>query len=246
MELYCVMTILDRNKRDRLAKIQRSLGLNVELSMLGRGTAPKELLTMRGLQPTEKVIVTTSADGEDLKKLIRRVKQELYIDIPGNGILLAVPIKSAGGAQALAYLAGEKKANQEKPAMNFEYELIYVILNEGYSDDVMDAARSAGAAGGTVLSAKGTAIKQAEKFQELTLANEKEVILIVARSSVKAAIMRAIIEKAGLETKAGAICFSLPVSRIEGLRRLDEENDEPEKTEADHTEEGGNQNDHQV
>ena len=44
----------------------------------------------------------------------------------------------------------------------------------------------------------------------------------MARSSVKAAIMRAIIEKAGLETKAGAICFSLPVSRIEGLRRLDE------------------------
>ena len=97
-----------------------------------------------------------------------------------------------------------------------------------------------------MLSAKGTAIKQAEKFQELTLANEKEVILIVARSSVKAAIMRAIIEKAGLETKAGAICFSLPVSRIEGLRRLDEENDEPEKTEVDHTEEGGNQDDHQV
>ena len=119
--------------------------------------------------------------------------------------------------------------NQEKPVMNFEYELIYVILNEGYSDEVMDAARPAGATGGTVISAKGTGIKQAEKFQGLTLANEKEIILIVAKSSVKADIMRAIIEKAGLQTKAGAICFSLPVSQIEGLRRL-EDSSETETT----------------
>ena len=234
MELYCVMTILDRNKRDRLEKICRSLGLTMNLSMLGRGTAPKELLTLRGLQPTEKVIMTTAADRDTLKKLVHQTKEKLYIDIPGNGIMLAVPIKSAGGAQALAYLAGENKTNQEKPAMNFEYELIYVILNEGYSDDVMNAARPAGATGGTVISAKGTGIKQAEKFQGLTLANEKEVILIVARSSAKAAIMRAIIEKAGLQTKAGAVCFSLPVSQIEGLRRLDEEPDsEPQASVTD-------------
>ncbi len=225
MELYYVMTVLDRNKRDKLEKIYRSLGLTMDLSMLGRGTAPKELLTLRGLQPTEKVIVTTAADRIALKKLVHRAKEELYIDIPGNGIMLAVPIKSAGGAQALAYLAGENKTNQEKPVMNFEYELIYVILNEGYSDDVMDAARPAGATGGTVISAKGTGIKQAEKFQGLTLANEKEIILIVAKSSAKADIMRAIIEKAGLQTKAGAICFSLPVSQIEGLRRLEDDSE---------------------
>ncbi len=231
MELYYVMSVLDRNKRDKMEKIYRSLGLTMDLSVLGRGTAPKELLTMGGLQPMEKVIMTTAADRVVLKKLVHQAKEELYIDIPGNGILLAVPIKSAGGAQALAYLAGENKTNQEKPAMNFEYELIYVILNVGYSDDVMDAARPAGATGGTVISAKGTGIKQAEKFEGLTLANEKEIILIVAKSSVKADIMRAIIEKAGLQTKAGAICFSLPVSQIEGLRRLDDHEDQSE-TEA--------------
>ncbi len=228
MELYYVMTVLDRNKRDKLEKIYHSIGLTMDLSMLGRGTAPKELLKMHGLQPTEKVIMTTAAGRDALKKLIHQAKEELYIDIPGNGIMLAVPIKSAGGAQALAYLAGENKMNQEKPAMNFDYELICVVLNEGHSDEVMDAARPAGATGGTVISAKGTGIKQAEKFQGLTLANEKEVILIVARSSAKADIMRAIIEKAGLQTKAGAICFSLPVSQIEGLRRLDD----PSETEA--------------
>ena len=221
MDLYCAISILDRSRRDRMEKICRSLGLTMNLSMLGRGTAPKELLTMQGLSPTEKVVMMTAVDGAALKKLVFQMMQGLYIDIPGNGIMLAVPIKSAGGAQALAYLAGEKKMNQEKPAMEFEYELINVILNEGYSDDVMNAARSAGATGGTVISAKGTGIRQAAQFQGLTLADEKEVILIVAKASSKAAIMRAIIEQAGLQTKAGAVCFSLPVTQVEGLRRLD-------------------------
>ena len=102
-----------------------------------------------------------------------------------------------------------------------------MILNEGHTDEVMDAARSAGATGGTVIAAKGTGIRQAQKFMGLTLANEKEIILIVAGTADKANIMQAIMEKAGLQTKAGAICFSLPVTEIAGLRRLDEEEEEP-------------------
>lgn len=107
--------------------------------------------------------------------------------------------------------------------MNFDYELIVVILNEGYSDMVMDAARSAGAGGGTILHAKGTGAIGTEKFFGVSLANEKDVIYIVAGGREKAAIMNAINQDAGPATKAGAISFSLPVSDVAGLRRLDEE-----------------------
>lgn len=110
----------------------------------------------------------------------------------------------------------------DRAGMNFEYELVYVILNEGHSDEVMDVARPAGAAGGTVISAKGTGINQAVKLKGLSLADRKEVILIVARADNKADIMQAIIEKAGTQTPAGAICFSLPVSQVAGLRRIEE------------------------
>ena len=107
--------------------------------------------------------------------------------------------------------------------MNFDYELIVVILNEGHSDMVMDAARSAGAGGGTVLHAKGTGAIGAERFFGVSLANEKDVIYIVAGSREKAAIMNAINRDAGPSTKAGAISFSLPVSDVAGLRKLDDE-----------------------
>ncbi len=223
MELYYVLTILDRNKRTAQEKIYQSLGLKVSQTMMGRGTATRELLSLRGLNPTEKAIMATIADRETTGKLIRQTKIKLFIDIPGNGIMVAIPVKSVGGAQTLANLTDNRPPESGKPEFSFSHELIYVILNEGHSDEVMAAARSAGATGGTVVAAKGTGVKQAEKFRRLSLANEKELLLIVAKASAKAEIMRAIMEKAGTQTKADAICFSLPVSQVAGLRTLEEE-----------------------
>lgn len=107
--------------------------------------------------------------------------------------------------------------------MNFDHELIIAILNEGYSDLVMDAARSAGARGGTVLHAKGTGKDMTEKFFGVSLAEEKDMVYIVASAAQKSDIMRAITRDAGTGTKAGAICFSLPISEVAGLRRFDDE-----------------------
>ena len=133
----------------------------------------------------------------------------------------------------MAYLTDKMTNDGGKPAMDFSHELICVILNEGFSDMVMAAARPAGATGGTVLNGKGTGAREAEKFLGISLANEKDVVLIVADSDKKAAIMKAIVKEAGPGTKAGAICFSLPVSHVEGLRRLSAEDLEETTEEAD-------------
>jgi hypothetical protein len=85
----------------------------------------------------------------------------------------------------------------------------------------MDAARAAGARGGTVLHGKGTGSKDAEKFFSVSIASEKEVILIVAKSSEKAAIMQSIVQGAGVGTEAGAVVLSLPVTAVAGFGMLD-------------------------
>ena len=223
MELNFVMTILDRDKRAALDKILKELGLKISITMLCRGTARPEHLLINNLAVTEKAVVSTVAGRADTRRLMMAAKLKMYVDIPGNGIMLSIPIKSVGGGSTLAYLAGEEHQEKEKPKMEFSHELIYAIFNEGHSEDVMEAARPAGAAGGTVISAKGTGMMAAEKFLGISLADEKEVVMIVARAQDKAAIMRAIIEKAGVHTKAGAICFSLPVSSVAGIRRLEED-----------------------
>ena len=122
----------------------------------------------------------------------------------------------------MAYLTDNAVPGPGVPELKFDYELIVTILNEGHTDPVMDAARAAGAGGGTVLHAKGTGAKRANKFFGVSLADEKEMIFIVSKTGEKAAIMKAIAERTGPGTPAGAICFSLPISAVAGLRVLED------------------------
>ena len=87
----------------------------------------------------------------------------------------------------------------------------------------MDAARSAGASGGTVIHAKGTGTDEAGRFFKVSIASEKEIVLILSRTGEKAEIMSAILRQAGPGTDAGAIVFSLPVTDVAGFRISEEE-----------------------
>ena len=103
-----------------------------------------------------------------------------------------------------------------------KYELLVVIANQGYTDTIMDAARKASAVGGTVIHAKGTGTEKAEKFLGVSIAAEKEIIFMVTRREGRNAIMRAIMEQAGLGSRAGSIVFSLPVTETAGMRLIED------------------------
>ena len=218
-----VAAIVDRSKAADMLELYGSHGLPIVLTMLGQGTATSEHLNLYGLEATEKALVASVACGDMTKQLMKSAKRKLFIDIPGNGIMLAVPVKSVGGGRTLAFLTGNNAPDGAVPEMKCEHELMMAISNEGHTDTVMDAARSAGAAGGTVLHAKGTGGKQAEKFLGVSIAQEKELIIIVSKASEKAKIMKAIAEQAGPGTPSGAISFSLPISAVAGLRVLEDD-----------------------
>ena len=73
-----------------------------------------------------------------------------------------------------------------------DYSLIMFIVNKGYADELMTAARKAGAPGGTVLHARGTGKEEDVKFFGINLVPEKEILLIVAENSRSEAIIAAI------------------------------------------------------
>ena len=97
------------------------------------------------------------------------------------------------------------------------HDLIVVIVNHGYSDELMNTARAAGASGGTVINARGQAHEGAVKFFGISVQDEKELILILTSREKKVSIMRAICEAHGLNTMAQGIVFSLPVDDVMGL-----------------------------
>lgn len=222
MELYFVISIVDRERGEDMVSLLRSNKVQMLLALLGKGTAKKEHLLLYGLEATEKAVICTVAGGEQTRQIIKSAKRRLFIDIPGNGILMAIPVKSVGGGRTLAYLTDNTVPDGGMPEMKFDHELIVVVLNEGRTDTVMNAARRAGAGGGTVLHAKGTGAKRGDKFFGVSLADEKEMIFIVSKSAEKSAIMKSIADDAGPGTPAGAICFSLPISAVAGLRVLED------------------------
>lgn len=223
MELYYMLSIIDRSRAKELQDICRDLQLSVVLTKLGRGTATSEHLRLYDLQPTEKVIIGTIVTGTSMRQLMKTAKRKMFIDIPGNGIMMAIPVKSVNGGKNLAYITDGQGLEGGVPNMDFKNELIVVILNEGYADMVMDAARSADATGGTILHAKGTGGQRAEKFFGVSLAEEKDMLYILAPSEKKSGIMKAINRECGTDTNAGAISFSLPVSEVAGIRIVEED-----------------------
>ncbi len=218
-----ILSIINPHGANIMKRICEELDLPIVLSSPCKGTATRRMLDLLGMESRDRRLFMTVADPEKTKGLIQEQRRRLYIDAPGNGVTIGVPVKSVGGSKTLAFLSNGQNS-KGMPALNYDYELIMVIANQGSTDQVMDAARSAGARGGTVIHGLGTGSKNAEKFYKVSIASEKEIILIVSSAGQKAGIMKAIIEKAGPDTKAGAITFSLPVSELAGFGIAEQQN----------------------
>ncbi len=100
---------------------------------------------------------------------------------------------------------------------NFSHEMICCIVNAGFSEAVMDAAKEFGARGGTVLHARGTANQEAEHFFKITIQPEKEMVMILVPAELKDSILHALYKSVGLNTAGQGIAFSLPVDEVVGL-----------------------------
>lgn len=103
--------------------------------------------------------------------------------------------------------------------MNNEFEVILCIVNAGFADSVMAAARECGAKGGTVINARGTAKEEAEKTFGIVVEPDKEIVIILVENKIKEPILHAIYKQAGLNTPGQGIAFSLPVDDVIGISK---------------------------
>lgn len=99
----------------------------------------------------------------------------------------------------------------------YNHEVIFCIVNAGFTDDVMDAAREFGARGGTVIRARGTANAEAERMFNIVIHPDKEIVMILVESNIKDDVLHAIYKSVGLKTPGQGIAFSLPVDSVVGL-----------------------------
>ena len=225
-----MVTVMDRKRLRDFISLYRQRQVYVNMIALGHGTARGELLSLLGLTGSERAVSLALVTADKWNEVKRDLERKMRIDVPGTGIAFIVPMSSIGGKRELRFMTDGQnwKKGEESVMKGTNRELLIIISNQGYNELVMDAAREAGAHGGTVLHARGTGMERAEKFLGISLAAEKDITLIVTKTAGKNAIMQSVMQKAGMESEAKSIVFSLPVTSTAGLRLLDQD-DEPEK-----------------
>jgi nitrogen regulatory protein PII len=229
--LCLLLTIIKRADIKEYHAFFEKHAVSVIYDTLGNGTAHEKTLALLGIEKNEKAVLISLITYPSLKKILNGLAREMKIDLPDRGIAVAIPLASIGGAKALEYYSAGQDLKFDDEGLNQPYseedkmqtvqELIVAVYEKGYTDMVMDAAREAGAGGGTTIKAKGTGAG-AQKFFGLSLAEEKEMLFIVTPTDKKKDIMKAIMQNAGIDSKAHSLVFSLPVTETAGFRFSDE------------------------
>ncbi len=203
-------------------------GLRTVFSFPCMGTATRSLRERLGLTSNEKTMFLAATPRARVRSVMRSCVNDMGLNVPGTGIAMSFPYESVGGRTALELLLGGQEFDPEVSGVtnpDLPYSLVAAICENGSSETVMEAARAAGAGGGTIIHAKGTAGEMSRRFVGVSLAAEKEMVLILVRREDRRAVMQAVMDKAGIQSPAHTILFSLPVEEIAGLRSLMKDED---------------------
>lgn len=193
----------------------------------GQGTATSEIMDMLGLDAPDKKILMCVMPKVFADKMIKKLKKQLYLGMPNSGIAFTVAM-SGGSAhmiqifENLHYENNQEASRKDEVLMaDSEYSLIMAIVNQGYSEEVMDAARPVGASGGTVFHSRRIGQEKTMKFWGIRVQQERETVLILVRKEDKTSVMQAIGQKCGMHSEAHGIVMSLPVDEVAGLNLTD-------------------------
>lgn len=212
----------------KLVRIFESMHIPIGYQCRGQGTAPSELMDIFGFGGTTRLITMGMLPKLAVKELFKKTEQEFDFYQKGGGIVLTIPI--TGLQSPIFHMINEEsrdiveKQIKERIEQDMaevhdksNYSLIWVSVAVGYSDDVIDAARAAGAKGGTVLHGRRRNSEHVIQHFGIPLQDEQDFVMIVASKEKKRAIMTAVCDSCGLHTPAHGTVLALPVDDAIGL-----------------------------
>jgi hypothetical protein len=241
-KLKLVFFIVDWHRANAITDMFAEEKVRFHFVSIGKGTARSDVLDLLGIGAVEKAVIICLEQAVLVPVLMKEATKKLGFHNPGAGIAFTVPLsaintpilrvfkQSIHKNEKIAAELDSRETVSKREARNsmpenegeamsdeFSHDLVISIINQGYSDDFMNTAREAGATGGTILNARGQAHSGAVKFFGISVQAEKEVVIILSSREKKAAIMRAVSEAHGINTRAEGLVFSVPVDSITGL-----------------------------
>lgn len=221
MNSYQLLILIATPKlADRAADLFLKSALPIEYRLNGEGTASSEIMDTLGLGTSDKGILLSTVPQSFGQSMLELLHTKLRLDAVNSGIAFTIPL--TGVSKLLLRMMDQTakdtdNGKDEQPMPNSKYVLISAIVNRGFSGEVMDAARAAGAGGGTVLHSRSIGSEDAKSFWGLSTQEEKEIVLILAEHQKKTDIMSAISTACGMHSDAEGVVMSLPIDSVMGL-----------------------------
>ena len=221
-----LISIVNNKDEVRLKEVIDECSVSLALAFSGTGTAHSQVLDYLGIGETEKIIALSLIPESDEETIMREIRTKISLYLVGRGISFTVPLTGISEivANGLTGAASNKTVDGGKIMTNEtrQYDLIVAAVAAGLAEEAMEAARSAGAAGGTIIHAHSLNNAKAEQFIGVSLLQEQDVLLILTKREGKLPIMQALFDKVGLKTQANGIIVSVPVDRTAGISAADE------------------------
>ena len=183
-----------------------SVGATGGTILQGKGVAPSNILELFGFGESDKELLFTLTTSDKADDIIWAIRENTATQKKGFGVLFTLDTSALIKMGTITN--GDKNMNET------QYELLTVIVNKGFASDAMSAARKAGATGGTILNARGTAREGDEKFFGMDIVPEKELLMILTKTENEAAIREAIRALPCLSKPGSGIAFTCPADNF--------------------------------
>lgn len=212
-----LVAITERGNGKMLTRKMDTMGVGCIMRCYGQGTASSEMMDILGLGSSEKDIVIAMGRESAVEDVVREYSDTLRSAGRGGGIMMLLSPTAVGNLTATILSmrnASTTESREVKPMKNeHQHSLILITVNQGYTDQVMQTARKAGATGGTVVRARLAGSDPETVFQEMDLQPEREILAILAPDSIRDQVMEDVNREFGLRSEAGGILCSLPVDK---------------------------------
>ena len=219
--LRILVIIVSADKMKAITELLNEFNCHVQSQFHASGTATSEILNIFGLGATEKLVATCVLPNSFVASVLRGLLEEFSFRLPGKGVAFTIPVSGISGQASALVNTDINIENTESEVSNMGIEighhLIVAAVNYGYSEELIDAARSVGATGGTVWIARNASSEHMVKLMGAPVQDEQEIVIILTEKSKKLEIMKALNDEFGVSSKAQGIILSLPVDQVLGL-----------------------------
>lgn len=210
-ELSCV--IVNDGIASKVTKIAKHNGITGATVFLGKGTVRNFILELLDLTDVRKEVVLMISEKETAYKALEALNEELHLNKPNHGIAFTLSLSAMFGARDSSL----NNVNESRGAKDTMHKSIFVVVDKGKAEEVVEAARAAGSRGATIINARGSGIHETHKLFSMEIEPEKEVVLFIAESNTTEAIVSAIREKLKIDDPGMGIMFVLDVNKTYGL-----------------------------